>query len=729
MENVSILLVTPPFTQLNTPYPATAYLKGFLNTVDIQSAQTDLGLEVILRFFSSEGLRDFFSYIDKSSVTKVDGIAARVSDMRESYISTIDMAISYLQGRDRSLAYLICDGDFLPGIRRYDDPDDMEWAFGTMGIQDKARHLVTQYLEDISSLITAVDPSFGFSRYAEHLGRSASSFDELFGELRKTPTYIDRLMLEILDEKIACYRPLWLGFSVPFPGNLYSAFRCAAHVRKNYPHIRIEMGGGFPTTELRQLSDPRVFDFFHYITLDDGELPLLRLLSGNEENLVRTFLRENGNVVYRDSREPDIPMCERGVPDYEGLPLDKYLSVIEMINPMHALWSNGRWNKLTLAHGCYWGKCAFCDGSLDYIGRYEPLSASEIVDRMEVLLRKTGERGFHFVDEAAPPVLLKELSLELIRRKMTVVWWTNIRFEKSFTKDLCRLMKRAGCIAVSGGLETASDRLLKLINKGISIAQVARVTDNFMQAGIMVHAYLMYGFPSQTTQETIDSLEIVRQLFLNGLVQSAFWHRFALTAHSPVGKAPEKYSVRITEPPFGGFARNDMDFEDKKGADHSLFGEGLRRSLYNYMRGAGFDIPLQKWFDCSVPRTSIPPNYIERLLDIGGRDTIEKAGHLRLFWPDIALPCVTQASWKNKGGRQDSVDVVFRFKNDDMSFQIRADWGIWIEKYLRKMSESRDNLFLSDMEADFVSNHLGDFNAFLSSPLWNALREQGLLLV
>ena len=558
-----ILLITPPFTQLNTPYPATAYLKGFLNTLDIESRQADLSLEVILHLFSSSGLSDLFEEISTLQISLEDEMLKRIISLKEEYIATIDLAIAFLQGREPSLAHLICNGDFLPVAGVRPEEEDLEWAFGTMGIQDKARHIVTLYLEDISHLVAAVDAHFGFSRYAEQLGRSASSFDDLYNELLKPYTYIDRILIQRLKYWLSSYTFDWVALSVPFPGNLYSALRCGEYIKKNYPQIKVEIGGGFITTELRQLSDARLFLYCDYITLDDGELPLKQLLIGRESDYVRTYILKGKDVVYVNNNSfSDIPMSKRGIPDYSGLLLDKYLSVIEMTNPMHSLWSNGRWNKLTLAHGCYWGKCAFCDGSLDYIGRFEPLTAQEIANRMEALISQTGERGFHFVDEAAPPALLKELALEIIRRKLVVVWWTNIRFEKSYTLDLCRLLKRSGCIAVSGGLEVASDRLLKLINKGVTVPQVAKVTDYFTQSGIMVHAYLMYGFPSETAQETIDSLEIVRQLFMNGLVQSGFWHRFAMTAHSPVGCHPEKYAVKMTEKPFGGFARNDIEFVD-----------------------------------------------------------------------------------------------------------------------------------------------------------------------
>jgi radical SAM superfamily enzyme YgiQ (UPF0313 family) len=546
-----VLLITPPFTQLNTPYPATMYLKGFLNTQGVSSFQMDLGIEVILQLFSSATLPLFF---EKAELIKdsLSENSTRILNLKSDYIRTIDSVISFLQHKNPTLAHVICAGSFLPEASRFAQLEDLEWAFGTMGTQDKARHLATLYLEDISDfIIEAIDPHFGFSRYAERLAISAATFDELETALSAPESIVDSLMLGILDKRIKQTNPSLVALSVPFPGNLYAALRCGKWIKQHHPSIRIAMGGGYPSTELRSLSDSRVFDYLDFITLDDGETPIMHVLEyldGNRsiENLKRTFARIKGTVTYCNaSNTPDVAQFKVGTPDYSDLKLNDYLSVIEVANPMHRMWSDGRWNKLTLAHGCYWGKCTFCDISLDYIQRYEPSTAKLICDRIETIIAQTGETGFHFVDEAAPPSLMKELALELLHRGITIVWWTNIRFEKSFTRDLCILLRESGCIAVSGGLEVASDRLLQLIDKGVTVNQVAVVADNFTNAGIMTHAYLMYGFPTQTAQETIDSLEIVRQMFEAGIIQSGFWHQFAMTAHSPVGINPKSFQTEV----------------------------------------------------------------------------------------------------------------------------------------------------------------------------------------
>jgi radical SAM superfamily enzyme YgiQ (UPF0313 family) len=616
------LLLTPPFTQLNTPYPATLYLKGFLKSQGYEVFQVDLGIELINKIFSREGFEKLFDVIN-STGRKISKNSRHILKNHTNYVQTIDQVMSFLQYRDNTLAALICNETFLPRASRFNSMPDLEWAFGSIGMNDKARYLATLYIEDVGDLIKdAVTPWFGFSRYAESLGMSAHSFAPLADALNLPENIIDVWLLELLQNHIEQHRPAVVGITIPFPGNLYAGFKCAQFIKKHFPDIKIVAGGGFVNTELRDLSEPAIFDYVDFITLDDGERPFLSILQHlqgkkKKEELARTFIRIGDEVRYiHYDQEPDFSHAETGTPDYSDLRLDKYLSLIEIANPMHRLWSDGCWNKLTLAHGCYWHKCSFCDTTLPYIKRFESAPASVLVDRIEQVIAQTGHRGFHFVDEAAPPAVLKAVAKELIRRKTGISWWTNIRFENAFSEELCRLLATSGCIAATGGLETASDRLLQLMNKGVTIRQAAGVCDNFSKAGIMVHAYLMYGFPTQTKQETIDVLEIVRQFFSEGLIQSAFWHRFTATFHSDVGKNPGKYSCTILEPPAGRFARNDLAHVDPVGCEHHIFAQGLNKAVYNFMHGIGTDMPIKDWFDFPVPAISVKRNYVKQAINV-----------------------------------------------------------------------------------------------------------------
>lgn len=742
----TILLITPPFTQLNTPYPATAYLKGFLNTRGITAFQADLGIEVTIALFSKKGLTALFEKVDIQKPDMTEN-TRRIYTLRQDYLDTIEPVIRFLQGKNPTLAHLICNRNYLPEASRFEHTENLDWAFGTMGTQDKAKHLATMYLEDLSDLIKeCVDDHFGFSRYAERLGRSANSFDELYEALHQPYTFIDDLLIDKLKALIEKTAPKLVGFSVPFPGNLYSAFRCGQYIKANYPSIKVAMGGGFPNTELRSLSDGRVFEFFDFITLDDGEAPLENLVKYiNSEigigELKRTYTPQPpsrgeiapleggwGGVSYINNAScKDYKQGDIGTPDYSDLLLDQYINAIEVVNPMHRMWSDGRWNKLTMAHGCYWGKCTFCDISLDYIKLYEPITASLLCDRMEQMMAQTGENGFHFVDEAAPPALMRALALEIIRRRLTVVWWTNIRFEKSFTRDLCMLLKAAGCIAVSGGLEVASDRLLELIQKGITVAQVARVNKHFTEAGIMVHAYLMYGFPTQTAQETIDSLEMVRQMFKAGILQSGFWHQFAMTAHSPVGLNPKKFGVKSIIPFKPTFADNDVVHEDPTGADHETFSYGLKKSLLNYMNGLRLDDPLNKWFDMKVPATRVAPDYMVNALT--EPEYTAAKPNAKVVW--IGNPPAIEFFTKTKKGSSwEMASLTFHSKQTMLNIKVGQNEGKWLAGMLENLSVFNPKMYtLQEVRESYEQAGLEDFPLFWDNKPVNTLYKMGLLLL
>jgi hypothetical protein len=637
-RDMRVLTLIPPMTQLNTPYPASAYLTGFLRSRGWHAEQRDLALALALRLLSSDGLNALRAHADRLPARRQTASVRGFLRAFARYHRTIDATVRFLQGGDSTLAHRIVSRQFLPEGPRFQSlrnfavagdedstdarhADPLAWAFGALGLQDHARHLATLYLNDIADVVRdAIDPRFEFVRYAESLAQSQASFAPLARALAAKETLLDRWLHELTLGALAECSANVVLLSTPFPGSVYAAFRMAQSIKAQDRRIVTVLGGGYVNTELRQLREPRVFDYFDYVTLDGGERPLLNLLEHLQgerprAELVRTYFRSpDRRVTFSEYREADVPFAEVGTPTWEGLPLTKYLSLLDLLNPMHRLWSDGRWNKLTVAHGCYWKKCAFCDVSLDYISRYETANATILVDRIANIVAETGQTGFHFVDEAAPPKALKALAHELLRRKLDITWWGNIRFEKTFTPELCQLLASSGCVAISGGLEVASDRLLRLMQKGVSVAQVARVTKAFSDAGILVHAYLMYGFPTQTVQDTVDALEYVRQLFAAGCIQSGYFHRFTCTVHSPVGRNPQAYGVRLARLPRGKFAHNDIGFIDPSGVDHARLGRALSAALYNYMHGVGLERDVREWFDRRVPKTSVPGEFISQAL-------------------------------------------------------------------------------------------------------------------
>ncbi len=722
-----VLLLTPPLTQLNTPYPATSYLTGFLRSRGIDAVQADLSLETALAVFSRQGLTRLFDAIRERKTVWPEPVE-RALDLADAHLDTIEPVVAFLQGRDPTLATRIAAGGFLPEGPRLAARERDQWAFGSLGTTDRAKHLASLYLDDLSDVISAtVDPWWGLSRYAERLVASAVSFDPLAQALADPPGYAAGLLEARVSDLTRETRPDLVGITVPFPGNVYGALRAASVLRRSWPEVPIVLGGGYVNTELRALDEPRLFDYVDYVTLDAGERPLLcllDLLSGKRDvkDLCRTFVRIDGRVVHCDGAgEPDIPFEDTGTPTYVGLDRTRYVSIVEVPNPMHRLWSDGRWNKLTVAHGCYWKRCAFCDVDLDYIKRYEPAPAARLVERIDALIAETGETGFHFVDEAAPPARLVDLAVALLERGRVISWWGNIRFEAAFSSDVCRLLAASGCIAVSGGLETASDRLLAAMDKGVTVAQAARTTHHLTRAGIMVHAYLMYGFPTETPQETIDALERVRQFFSQDLLQSAFWHRFTATVHSPVGRRPSAYGIRIDPLPAHSFARNDVVHHDPGAGDLDALGRGLARAVYHYMHGTGLERDVRTWFEHRVPRPEVSSNVVRDALDEGRPDAWDPAA--RLVWIG------ERATVERAGARGARLAVTGRAA--PVSVPVRtaiADWlAAWVAAASPRGHGSRPYPTLGDLAASYPGE--GSFDVWCRGRAWNAVRRAGLLVV
>jgi radical SAM superfamily enzyme YgiQ (UPF0313 family) len=609
------LLLTPPLMQLNTPYPATPYLTAYLRSLEHSVDQRDLGLDFALKIFTKESLEIIFNQAKGQKLSQRSKILAQQKDR---YLECIDPVIYYLQSGQGLNEAIVAARSFLPEGPRFkviDEHPARHKAIMSLAVKDRCKYLCTLFLFDIVDWIhTNVDENFEFSKYGEKLAESATSFNPLYKRLKSKNTILDDLLFACVKKYNVDLQPDVVGFTAPFPGNLYGALKAAQFFKRLNPNIKIILGGGYINTELRNLEDARLFEFIDYLVFDDGQKPLeliLNHLSGKilESDLLRTWTARQGQIIQFNSKmHHDVPFKKTPGPTYVGLSLNKYLSLIDMPNVMARMWSEERWNKIVLAHGCYWKKCTFCDISLDYIERFEPMAAAKIVDEMVRIFNETGFDGFHFVDEAAPPALLKQISQIIIERRLKFRWWGNIRFDHQFTAETAMLMAQAGCIAVTGGIEVASPRVLKLINKGVTLPELFDVTRNFKQSGIYVHAYLMYGYPTQTTQETMNSLEVVRKLFAGGHLNSAYWHEFVATAHSPVGKNPERFNIKLLpnkKPKEGLFALNSIAHQDPTGTPHTRLSLGLKRAVYNYMHQVGLDADVREWFDFRVPRPNV----------------------------------------------------------------------------------------------------------------------------
>lgn len=585
-SKMKTLLITPPLLQPNTPYPATPLLTAWLRSQGGDVVQADLSLGFLLKLFSKEGLSELFRAL--AGFEDAEGFL----EQADEYLAAIDPVVCFLQGKGPAP-----DVDELPEgpylARALDQEEELDWGFRGVNEEDCARHLCSLFLDDIAAAAKLVDPNFGFSRYAEDLSVALPDFKKIRAALDTPDSFFHRTLQGLVCAAMMQHQPELIAITIPFPGCLFGALAIAQQIRQTWPNVKIVLGGGYVNTELRELSDPSVFDFVDFITLDSGMLPLLRIVERGP--LIRTYVREEGAVRYYNDDAAPVFHNDLPPPVYDGLNMESYFGLFEVLNPVTRLWSDGRWNKLILAHGCCWARCAFCDTSIDYVCRYDPAAPGTICNWIEAMIAESGFNGFHFVDEALPPDLLDSLCDEILKRGLQLEWWGNIRFESRFPTALIRKMAAAGCIAVTGGLETCCDRTLKLMCKGITVKGASRVLGDLADAGILTHAYLMYGFPTQTEEETFRALETVRGLVEAGALHSAYWHRFALTAHSEISRNPERFSIQLLSESPGGFARNEIPFDGGFSYDLDAVGNALRTATYNYQLGLGLDLPVSDW--------------------------------------------------------------------------------------------------------------------------------------
>jgi radical SAM superfamily enzyme YgiQ (UPF0313 family) len=423
--------------------------------------------------------------------------------------------------------------------------------------------------------------------------------------------------------------PDLLLVTLPFPGCLLGALACARSGREAFgARTRILFGGGYVSTELRGLRDGGIFDFCDYLCFDAGYGSIESILEveagAHRERLYKTMYRDaEGSVVAAGfdegdeaASEPALRRCatcdeaqrlrgdeiealESIAPDYASVDFDRYIQAVDSDNPMHRLWSDSPWLKYSLAHGCYWRRCSFCDTSLEYVSLFCPADIPAIMKAADAAAARTGLYGIHFVDEALPMASLLAFArankLRTRAGKTPFHFWGNVRFDSSWTEARCEYLAASGLIAVSGGIEIASESGLEMTDKGFDLAGFIKTLVAMRRAGLLIHAYLIYGFPGQSRWDIVDSSELCRQLFASGLIDSAFWHRFVLTRHSRMygewldgkgtGRQPgQGPKLQPIDKPWD-FANNDLRFAGDDSFDE--FDGPLAATLGAWMSGEG----------------------------------------------------------------------------------------------------------------------------------------------
>jgi radical SAM superfamily enzyme YgiQ (UPF0313 family) len=632
----AVCLIQPPFVQLNSPYPSLYYLRSFLerrgHTVTVQ----DHSIGLFETIFCRTGLDRIFADVKKSA-GKQDFRNSFTIFMLELFLSnedrwlsTIDRTVDFLRGRDHEWGHFIAAAnEFLPCGPRFNDYLSSVCDSRGRAAPEYAPLLANKLLADIADFITYVaDENFSLIRYVPSPSKSSSTgFRDFSAVLRGMNGYVmsnfyhpflENTWRQLAAWQLAAKAPekLILGLGIPFPGCLAGALVCAQSAKAFFGERVVTVaGGGYVNTELRYLEDERLFDYFDYLSFDRGygslsaivECETTHVKTENDAALYKTMYRNSEGSIIKDNNiinndvnnntgiSIDDDAAATVFPDYSGVDFSRYIHPADDENPMHRLWSDGRWLKAYLAHGCYWHNCAFCDTSLDYIRCYKPVDVDALFRHLLAQAEATGIRGVHLVDEACPPASLLRLALLNREAGLPLVFWGNIRFEKAFTPDVAAILAAGGLIGVSAGIEVAAEQGLRRIGKGVDLRDIVNVCAAFKEAKILVHAYCIYGYWDQDEREIADSAEILRQFFAERLLDSAFWHQFTLTKHSRIYAEKQKGLHPLLKPggdPLCGktaksknkiFALNDLSFAGEQ--KFNRYAEPLNRLLGEWMQG------------------------------------------------------------------------------------------------------------------------------------------------
>lgn len=632
---MKIIIINPPLLQQNTAYPSGAYLSSFFKKMGHEVLWKDLNIALFYKIFSKEGLSCLFELTKDSAIKmamdfqkKGDDITAfnlrRYVSSQKEWINWIDFITDALCGcknstREKEHEFLFSPfsprgnrmENFLNGLEREPGIDDMKF-------------LCTYALADLSDYISMVfDQGFELIRYAESISVDDPDFNIVEKQM-KSPVMKEFYLplLHDLENEFSDFangEETMICISVPFAGTFVPSLVTADFFKNNSDlNPYIVLGGGYINTQLRHNSSGQLAKYCDALSFDRGygsykaffekmsqgdsspgsslyKMRIFRYPFCKEplKNPLEPLWQEKETSAFEDQ------MTRQIIPDYSQIDFSVYPRLCDDKNPMHRLWSDGAWIKAYLAHGCYWHRCAFCDTKLDYVCSYRPVDEKALFEGLLKTARENHLYGIHFVDEALPPAILKKFALLNARlwekSGQRFYYWGNVRFEKAFTKDLAAFLAYCGFGAVSAGLEVATTKGLENINKGTDLNSIIASCAAFKEAGILVHAYMIYGFWYDTPQTIIDSMETLRQFFELGLLDSSFWHKFMLTRDS--------------------HAYDELKGKWKGGKEYEKFGPGLEAALDSWMHGQKLETKVTRWFDFEVPGPSIPKNLVEKAIE------------------------------------------------------------------------------------------------------------------
>jgi hypothetical protein len=533
---MKVMLFFPPNWTPTMPHLALPTLTAFLRQAGVEVIQRDLNAEVFAHVLTRGYLRD--------SLEKL-----------RSQVSAPGVRRAPMPPRER-VQWALHEGPRLlseveAAVRVMRSPAFFDGPLGRRAFQTVAESL------ELASL-----PYYPADLHLQSY-QAAVPVDESAALLRGVQDSQTNMFLEIyrdlaLDD-IRREQPDVVGISIPSMPQMLPGMTLAYVVKQAGLRCHVTVGGPH-ISMLREalLATPAVFDLIDSAVAFDGEVALLALAkavaAGDDFSQVPNLIWRDGGTLRMNARHERAKIGELPLPDFDGLRLDSYL-VPELVLP------------LLTARGCYFGKCTFCNTGYGEADGFSQLRAEHVVEQMQALHARYGVRKIFFSDEAIAPRNLKSLSARLAELGSPFAWGGCARFEKVVSQELLASMAAGGCRMILFGLESASDPIIQLMEKGTQLEHMSRILRQSTEAGIWNHTFFFFGFPGETLA---DAQQTVNFLYAHkSYIHSAALGTFLMERYSPAHRFPELYGVRVIEDPTKDLAIY-FEYTVEKGMDDRM---------------------------------------------------------------------------------------------------------------------------------------------------------------
>lgn len=513
---MSIKLLFPPQWIPTQPYLSLPSLSAFLKANGYDTKQMDINVCFYDYVLSKDGLRFFHEKV-KTEFHELESEKELSSELKKKYAiigSSMLFADHVIDHVDKAKKILKEEKEFY----------NIEKLFKSFKILELGLKLASSAYYPSNLTFHAYDMRYS-CRSSKDVLKAINDRDEnMFIE------YFERFTLpEVLRDE-----PSLVGISIINTSQLIPGLTLSNLIKKARPDIHINIGGSVFTRLINEISNNKeLFSVFDSVIVHEGETALLNLIRylNNEidiedvQNLIH--IKDSSIIVNRlNSLGEDINSLP--APCFDGFPMEKYLSP-ERIIPILS------------SRGCYWNRCTFCDHGFGYSGKYRPRDIKLLINDIKTLKEKYKSRYFTFQDEGLSTKITGELSDRLIKEKIDIVWLADSRFEPSFSPDLGKKLSLSGCKMLYFGLESANDRILKCMDKGIKKDNVVKICKYCRDAGIWSHLFLIFGFPSENIKEARETMDFILQN--NNIIRSMSFGSFQLTKHSKVYENPSMFSL------------------------------------------------------------------------------------------------------------------------------------------------------------------------------------------